>query len=126
MNGAKEYAKLFTTGQYGKLYITSSSHARGYTFRIQILPEGETAKTNGSGNTCLNPDAIEVYGAVSGNLGWTETYGWIHKGKWQEDFAELIIIQEKSIEERIEKERIFLAKYIQKQKVKTKNLLDNY
>jgi hypothetical protein len=90
MKGANKLAKLFKTGQYGRLYITSSSHGRGDTFRIQILPEGEKAKPNGPDSTCLNPNAVEVYGVISGNPGWTEEYGWLHEGKWQEDFEKLV------------------------------------
>lgn len=98
MNGARNYAKLFKTGQYGKLYITSGSHARGYTFRIQVLPDGEKAIPNGSQNTCINNNAVEVYGVVSGNQGWTESYDWLHKGQWCEDFQKLVDEREKEIE----------------------------
>lgn len=90
-----EKAHLFKTGQYGKLYITSSSHARGNTLRIQVLPEGEIAIPNGSGNTCLNKDAVLVYDIVSGQRGWTEVYGWLHQGKWQDDFRKLVVDAEK-------------------------------
>jgi hypothetical protein len=89
MKGANKYALLFSTGQYGKLYITSGDHARGLTFRIQVLPEGEKAIPNGSGNTCINTSAVTVYGMISGQRGWTEVYGWKHKGKWVDDFEKL-------------------------------------
>lgn len=88
MNGAREYASLFQTGQYGCLYITPGEHARGKTFHIQVLPKGEKAKENGP-NMCLNEDAVEVYGIVSGQPGWTEVYGWKEKGPWQADFERL-------------------------------------
>ena len=90
MKGAREFATLFRTGQHGKLYITSGEHARGKTFRIQVLPVGEEAIPNGSNNLCLNDNAVTVYGVVSGNPGWTESYGWIHNGPWEDDFAELV------------------------------------
>ena len=90
MKGAREYANLFETGQYGRLYITSSSHGRGKTFRIQVLPAGEKAKSNGTQNLCTNENAVEVYGIVSGNPGWTETYGWLYAGSWQEDFQKIV------------------------------------
>lgn len=90
MRGAKEFAELFATGQYGRLYITSGSHARGKTFHIQILQKDEIALPNGDNNSCLNPNAVEVYGIVNGQPGWTESYGWLHKGKWVDDFNELI------------------------------------
>lgn len=100
MEGARKFAKLFETGQYGKLYIVSGDHARGLTFRIQVLPEGEKAIPNGSQNLCTNSNAVEVYGVVSGNPGWTESYGWIHKGKWCEDFEKLVSEKEAEIETR--------------------------
>ncbi len=90
MRGAREYAKLFTTGQYGKLYITVGSHARGDTFHIQVLPEGEEARPHGVNNLCTNKNAVEVYGIEGGNPGWTESYGWLHTGKWIQDFEELV------------------------------------
>lgn len=121
-----EKAHLFKTGQYGKLYITSGSHARGRTLRIQVLPDGEKAIPNGSQNTCLNKNAVTVYDVVSGQRGWTEVYGWLHKGKWQEDFKKLVdelenknkLLKKKSAEsksnsEKTESERI-------------KNLLERY
>ena len=86
MKGARGYAGLFETGQYGKLYIVSGSHARGKTFHIQVLPEGERAISNGAGNLCVNENAVEVYGIVGGQPGWTEYYGWKHEGPWQDDF----------------------------------------
>jgi len=89
MFGAREFAKLFKTGQYGRFYIVSGNHARGRTFRIQILPEGESAIPNGENNLCLNKNAVEVYGITGGHPGWSETYGWLHKGPWQEDFHKL-------------------------------------
>lgn len=91
MNGAREYAELFYTGQYERLYLVSGQHARGRTFHIYVLPKGEEARPNGPGNGPRNTNAVEVYGIISGQPGWTETYGWIHAGKWQEDFADLVV-----------------------------------
>ena len=126
MKGATKYARLFKTGQYGKLYITSGAHARGETFKIQVLPEGEKAKPNGGGNTCLNSDAIEVYGVVCGNPGWTEEYGWLHKGKWQEDFEELVL--HKEMEEEIQKKlQVHLKRAKEQEETeRTNNLLSHY
>lgn len=89
MQGANEYARLFKSGQHGRLYLVSGSHARGITFHIYVLPEGVEVKTN-FGQAPLNCDAVEVYGIVSGQAGWTESYGWLHHGKWQEDFYALV------------------------------------
>lgn len=86
MEGAREYAVTFTSGQYGRLCIISGSHARGKTFHIYVLPEGEEAEFNGECNPPLNSDAVEVYGVIGGQRGWTERYGWLHEGKWKDDF----------------------------------------
>jgi len=89
MNGAQN-AKYFKTGQYGKLYIVSGSHARGVTLKIFVLPDGVEAISNGLNNSPLNKDAVKVYGVVGGNPGWTEYYGWLHKGPWVDDFEALV------------------------------------
>lgn len=101
MKGAREYAQLFKTGQYGKLFITSRSHARGKIFCIQILPDKVEAIPN-HGNMCLNVDAVEVYGVIKGQPGWrqpgwTEEYGWLHKGKWQDDFEKLVVLKKSEL-----------------------------
>lgn len=125
MKGARGYAELFETGQYGRLYIVSSYHARGKTFRIFVLPEGEDAIPNGP-NAPLNKDKVEVYGVVDGNPGWSETYGWKHFGKWQDDF-QLLVTQrlfEKSEGEAITKLRIWEAE--QNEKNRQQQLLSTY
>lgn len=86
MRGAREYANMFKTGQYGRLYLVSGSHARGNTFHIFVLPPNEPAIPN-HGNAPLNTAAIEVYGIINGQPGWTENYGWLHEGRWIEDFG---------------------------------------
>lgn len=98
MNGARQYADMFKTGQIDRLYIVSGSHARGKTFHIYVLPEGAAAKPNGSSNGPLNSDAVEVYGVIGGQPGWTESYGWLHKGRWQDDFAKLVAARKAEIE----------------------------
>jgi hypothetical protein len=90
MKGANEYCKYFRKAeQVGRLYILPHYHARGKTLRIYVLPEGEMAIENAGINPPLNKDAVEVYGVVGGNLGWTEKYGWIHEGPWQGDFEKI-------------------------------------
>lgn len=125
MQGAKEYAWMFKTGQFDRLYIVSGSHARGSTFRIQVLPEGVKAIPNGP-NMCLNKDAVEVYGVISGNPGWTESYGWLHQGKWQEDFEKLV--KERQLELQLQEEesarRLALIK--EEEQARQKQLLDSY
>ena len=98
MRGAREYANMFKTGQYGRLYIVSGSHARGKTFHIFVLPAGETAIGNGPNNASLNKDAVEVYGIISGQPGWTENYGWIHEGRWIDDFSNLCAVRKCDLE----------------------------
>lgn len=90
MNGAREYSRLFKTGQCGRFYIVSGSHARGKTFHIYVLPEGETAIPNGQHNGPLNKDTVEVYGITGGQPGWTEAYGWLKEGPWIEEFNDLL------------------------------------
>jgi len=90
MQGAREYASLFQTGQHGRLYLVSGEHARGKTFRIFVLPEGEPVMHNVTHNPPLNKDAVEVYGILGGQPGWTECYGWLRVGKWQQEFARLV------------------------------------
>ena len=87
MNGAGEYGKIFRSGQHGKLFLVSSSHARGRTFHIWVLPEGVQI----TDRPWYEPRAVEVYGITGGNQGWTETNGWQHKGPWQEDFFALVV-----------------------------------
>ena len=90
MQGAREYAVLFESGQYGRLYIASGKHARGRTFRIFVLPEGAVTTEKNHWNAPNVPDIVEVFGITSGQPGWTETYGWLHKGPWVEDFMALV------------------------------------
>lgn len=87
MQGAREYASLFKTGQYGRLWIESHSHARGKTFKIYVLPPDVVVERD----FIFRTEKVEVYGITSGQPGWTETYGWLHKGKWQEDFEKLVV-----------------------------------
>lgn len=126
MKGARKYANLLKTGQYGKLYITSGKHARGSTFHIQILPEGEKAKPNGSGNLCLNSNAIEVYGIVSGQPGWTEEYGWLHEGKWQKDFKKLVKSKKLEIEVKNKLNKVTSENTAKEKSIREKELLSKY
>lgn len=86
MRGAREYAELFGAEQHGKLYLLPGSHARGRTFHIYVLPSADPI----TGPPYGVKDAVVVYGIVSGQPGWTESYGWLHRGQWERDFAELV------------------------------------
>ena len=123
---ADEYAALFETGQYGRFYFVSYSHARGKTFQIFILPKGEKAISNGHSNPPLNYDSVLVYGVISGNPGWTETYGWIHKGKWQSDFLELVDVRKKEISLTIKNTKHAKAKKEITEQERIKRLLGAY
>ncbi len=89
MRGAREYARLFNSGQIGRLFILSESHARGSTFHLYVLPDDKPVTSP--------RDGVEVYGIVSGNPGWTESYGWLHDGPWVKDFEELVIAKRKEL-----------------------------
>ena len=90
MQGAREFAGLLSSGQYGRLYIAIGKHARGHTLRIWVLPPGVTTGERTNWNAPSIPDIVEVYGIVAGQPGWTESYGWIHDGPWVDDFAILV------------------------------------
>ena len=86
MQGAREYATMFSSGQHGRLYLVRGEHARGKTFHIWVLPSADPV----AGMPWPVKDAVEVYGITGGQPGWAETYGWLHRGKWELDFAELV------------------------------------
>ncbi len=126
MNGARKYAGLFKTGQYGRLYVVSSSHARGSTFHIWVLPENERGLANGTCNGPRNANSVEVYGVTGGQPGWTETYGWLHEGKWQKDFWSLVKEKENKKLMLQTAEDLELAKTIAQGADKMASLLDKY
>lgn len=104
MKGARKYCELFKKAeQIGRLYILPHFHARGKTFSIFVLRKNESVIENHGINPPLNNGAVEVYGVVSGNLGWTESYGWIHHGKWVSDFEK--IVAERQVELDFQKDK---------------------
>lgn len=121
MNGAREFARLFRTGQYGRLFINSGSHARGSTFHIWVLPEGVTVEGQFPGK-----EAVEVYGVVGGNPGWTECYGWLHNGKWQDDFRRLVEQRRAELEQQTNQSEIQKALAEQAEQDRIKSILSNY
>ncbi len=125
MRGAREYADLIPTGQYKRLYISSHYHARGKTFRIYVLPEGEVAVPNGP-NAPLNKNAVEVYGITGGQPGWTETYGWLHQGKWVDDFN--LLVTQKTFEknEKLALRTLQIRDAEKEEEARQKALLDSY
>lgn len=127
MMGADEYCKVFKKiEQFGKLLLVPSSHARGATFYIYILADGIKYDEKNCSSPQYRSDSVEVYGVLGGHRGWTEYYGWIHKGPWCEDFENIL----KNRKDEIEKANILWLKKIKekddKDKLKIKSLLDNY
>ena len=94
MKGADEYYDLFKgkSQQVGRLFLQLHTHARGKCFEIFLLPEGLEVE----GDRISGRDNVEVYGMTGGQRGWTESYGWLHTGKWKDDF--LAIVERKKIE----------------------------
>jgi hypothetical protein len=123
VNGAKKYYDAFKgrSQQINRLYLSFSTHARGKCFSLYVLPEGaEKSRTFKSSNM------VEVYGIINGQPGWTESYGWLHEGKWQDDFNRIVeeveakneekeaarLVEVKKEEDKIEKiNEIILSSY---------------
>ncbi len=127
MRGAKDYCRIFKRSeQVGKLYIVIREHARGNTFRIYILPKGETVIPNGPSNPPLNKNRLEVYGITSGQPGWDEVYGWLYEGKWQADFDQAVIDKITAMHQDaiIQDERMTNSKKTEEKRIE--NLLNSY
>ena len=126
MQGAREYAELFGgSGQYGKFYIETGSHARGRTFRIWILKSARTL-TSTEDVHISKVEGVEVYGVVSGNPGWTEAYGWKHRGAWIKDFNEIVRKKKTEALQKKEKETVSELKKATKEANRVTEILDGY
>lgn len=93
MNGARDYHRIITEAsnrklgglewtklgyknhggdaecfRKGNVLYVLSKHARGRTFFIYLIAD--------------DGELFQVYGIVDGNPGWTESYGWLHRGTW--------------------------------------------
>lgn len=123
MKGAREYAGLFTTGQYGRLFIRSDSHARGKTFYIWVLEEGYDVE---NGNYPNQNRSVEVYGVVSGQRGWTESYGWLKKGPWIDDFNELVKEKKAEISRINEERKIAVQEHFDNEAKRKTSILESY
>jgi hypothetical protein len=80
------------------LYVTSS-HARGTQFFICLVDNTEEISQD---------NCFKVYGIISGNPGWTECYGWIHNGNWNEpilNYLENLKNEIKLYDENIEEQK---------------------
>ena len=127
MNSAYEYCEVFKKAeQIGRLYVLPSGHARGSTFHIYVLPEGLKLTDDNFFKMNLDNDIVEVYGIISGEPGWTETYGWIHEGKWQTDFEEIYQKRLKELEEEKAKLKALKKSKEAENEKRIKSLLDTY
>lgn len=122
MRGATEYARMFRSGQHGKLYFVSDSHARGETFHIWVLPSAEPINSM----PWLCEDAIEVYGILGGQPGWTEYYGWLYRGEWEQDFADIVARRKDEIARHADERLMREAERERIAKERKQELLDRY
>lgn len=122
MKGAREFALLFPSGRYGRFYVNSGRHARGYYFHLYIVPD---AKPDDNSYP-TDAERVEVYGVVDGQPGWTESYGWLHKGRWESDFQLLIEAEKEAVERRKVYEKRQEKDMEVAEQTRIKNLLDKY
>lgn len=124
MIGANEYYDLFDgkSQQIGRLFLQCRTHARGKCFEIFLLPEGAEIK----GSRISGKDNVCIYGVTGGQLGWTETYGWLHTGKWKDDF--LAIVEDRKIKKQAAeiKKKIDKEVKAEEEKKRINNLLSTY
>lgn len=90
MRCAEGFAKLFETGQYGRLYIISGHPGCGPTFRVFVLPTGERALPSGPLEAPLNRNAVEVHEIPAEPPGRAGTWSDVPSPNWQQDFAALV------------------------------------
>lgn len=127
MEGARELAVVFTKPeQIGKLYLLPGSHARGKTFSVYVLPEDEDADIQYESNPPINKNIVEVFGVIGGQCGWTEYYGWIHRGKWENDLNAVFDTRKKEIEENNKKASDEKQKRVESDRLTTKELISKY
>ena len=127
MRGAREYAELFQTGKYGKLYLISGSHARGKTFNIFVLPKMTKEEPFPKGVSIYQyPDKVEVYGIISGEPGWTEEYGWLKEGPWCDDFQELVKRKQEELLNEKREQRFREEKIARQRKERLEHLIGLY
>lgn len=124
MKGANEFYNLFETGQYDKLFIQTGTHARGKTIHIWIVPNGEEFEPKYG--RPFNSNATEVYGITGGQPGWTETYGWLHKGEWVKDFENLVESKKLELKAKEDRDKCTTEESEKLKKENTAELLSKY
>ncbi len=124
MEGANEYYDLFDgkTEQIGRLLFQAHTHSRGKCFEIFLLPEGVALSGAHSGTEGV----VEIYGMTSGQRGWTETYGWKHKGPWIDDVNSVMEEKKQKKMERLENFDRSQSNRKKAEAEKTKALLSSY
>lgn len=125
MKGADKYYDLFggRSQQIGRLFLQIHAHARGKCFEMYLLPEGTTVAGSRIGST---KDAVQIYGRTGGQRGWTESYGWLHKGDFQDEFNMIVDRKEVELSERIEKRKLEMEGINKAKDEKTASLLASY
>lgn len=123
MIGARKYASLFNIGQYGRLFLVPGAHARGTTFEIWILPKGYIISKD---DKRIPENSVQVYGVISGQPGWDEVYGWLHHGKWEDDFYTLVEQRKKEIANREEQAKKEELTRKEKETIRIAKLLQDY
>ncbi len=127
MKGADKYCEVFKKAeQIGRLYILPSSRVHGDTFRIYVLPENVDAIKNGRHNPPANRDTVEVYGVICGQQGWSEEYGWLHIGKWIEDFEAIYEERKEAIAQHEQEAIKRVEEHNRNNEKRISNLLFNY
>jgi hypothetical protein len=122
MKGAKQYSHLFRDFEVvGKLLIWPGSHARGKTLDIWVLPPDSIVHGRRAPE-----DAVKVYGPVSGQPGWAESYGWIHRGPWVDDFENLVKSRQEEYEDRAVKNKDFSQQKAKEKEDRELKVLSSY
>lgn len=128
MKGTEKYWDYVEAGLHGRLWISKGTHARGNTLRVFVVPDGATIGPNGppSNAPICDPPAVEVFGILRGQPGWTEEYGWKHKGPWVEDFEKLIESGRLDAEHKAAMREAKDADEYERRITEEKTVLDNY
>jgi len=88
MKGAKEYVDIIYPNQYGQLYIEfdRTTYENKIIMNIYVVPHGLDTKKFNLFDNCKQ-QTVKVYGLTSLSK---NCCGWLHYGKWVEDFKTLV------------------------------------